>query len=120
MHTAKSLASPANGQVFHPLACPILAHSLSSSSLSLRWRRGCLRLLLLVVALLVVVVVVADRGRRGSGDDDVAGEEVCARRSGRSWVARAWVADAHDGGCDGGEHCKGLLWWWWLVLMLWL
>ena len=79
-----------------------------------------MRLLLLVVALVVVVLVVADRGRRGSGDDDVAGKEVCARRRGRSWVARGRVADAHDGGCDRGEHCKGLLWWWWLVLMLWL
>jgi hypothetical protein len=37
-HTAKSLASPANGLVIHPLACPTLAHSPSSSSLSLRWR----------------------------------------------------------------------------------
>jgi hypothetical protein len=66
-----------------------------------------LRLLLLVAAL-VVVVVPADRGRRGSGDDDVAGEQVCAAgRSRRSWVVRGRVADAHDGGCDGGEYCRG-------------
>jgi hypothetical protein len=79
-----------------------------------------LRLLLLVAALVVVVVVVlADRGRRGPGDDDVAGEDVCAaRQSGRSWVARGRVADAHDGGCDGGEHCRGCFGGGLLVLML--
>jgi hypothetical protein len=78
-----------------------------------------LRLLLLVAALVVVVVVLADRGRRGPGDDDVAGEDVCAaRQSGRSWVARERVADAHDGGCDGGEHCRGCFGGGLLVLML--
>jgi hypothetical protein len=68
-HTTKSLASPANGQIFHPPACQTLAHSLSFSSLSLRWQFVCLRLLLLVAAL-TVVVIAADRSRRGAGDDD--------------------------------------------------
>jgi len=64
-------------------------------------------MLLLVAALVALAVADCRRRRPNLRDDDAAGEEVCAAwRSGCSWVARGRVADAHDGGCDGGEHCR--------------